>query len=78
MKYSTKQLDRRLSYIMTAMWVYLTFSAICVFYIVCSMYADPQLAIGRYHTVPLMLECLLGGCAVILGLGVAFEYLGGK
>lgn len=78
MNYNKRELDCRLCTIMRAMWMYLTFSAFCVLCTVCAMYLDPDLALGMYHRIPRMIECLLAGCAVTVGFGAAFQYLGGR
>jgi len=72
-----KELDLALCAIMRSMWTYLLFCTLCVFGLVCTMYVCPTLAINAYRTVPLMLEHLLAGCTVTVGLGVLFQYLGG-
>lgn len=71
-------LDRDVCFILRAMWAFLTYAAFCVMCFVFLMYAEPGFALGMYHMVPKMVECLLAGCVVTVGFGTAFQYLGGK
>lgn len=78
MSYTASQLDLELCFVMRAMWAFLTYAAFCLFCNVCLMYAVPSYAVGMYQSIPEMAEHLLAGCVVTVGLGSAFQYLGGR